>query len=184
MAETLLRTNRRAATVLCSAAATPVLLGASLLAWRGRGEHPIISGIGGLLVCWGAYLFGRRLALLILPRLALGRGELLVYLRGLVPWRVPLDAVECFFIGQAPHRARWLRAAGRRVENVTVVVRLAERAAAWRQRDANPALGTWRDGYITLFGLWCEPLNGELVNRLNRHLAEAKRASRRDREGV
>ena len=35
-----------------------------------------------------------------------------------------------------------------------------------------------RDGYITLRGLWCEPLSHERVNTLNHRLAAAHRAVR------
>jgi hypothetical protein len=69
------------------------------------------------------------------------------------------------------------------VENVTVVVRLAERAKSWHQRSVDPARGQWKDGYITILGAWCAPLDGEVVKRMNHRLAEVKRENRMKREG-
>ena len=58
----------------------------------------------------------------------------------------------------------------------TVVVRLAEKAEAWRRGRIHPLVGSWCDGYIILRGTFCEPLSVEVVHRLNRLLAESHRA--------
>jgi hypothetical protein len=123
-------------------------------------------------VLWTPFL------LLIRPRLAITPRHLLVYLRGWYPWHVPLEAVECFFIGQAASPVQVRHPSGGRVETVTVVVRLAEKARQWHQRPIDPKQGSWKDGYITILGTWCEPLDGDVVNRMNHRLAEIKRARR------
>ena len=88
------------------------------------------------------------------------------------PWRVPLNVVECFFIGQGP--AMIPGDLQRQRQSVTVVVRLAEKATEWRERAVHPALAIWCDSHITIRGAWCEPLNQEVVERLNRRLAMAQ----------
>jgi len=113
-----------------------------------------------------------------LPRLAFQEGHLLVYLRAAEPIRVPVQYVECFFLGQAPSEMK-LRS-GRNVEVQTVVVRLAESATQWEHCDVKPALGSWCDGYITIHGTWCEPLTIQRVNQLNRRLAEVHRQQKSD----
>jgi hypothetical protein len=37
-----------------------------------------------------------------------------------------------------------------------------------------PSLGTWCGGYVTIRGTWCEPLQPDLIRRLNRRLKEVK----------
>jgi hypothetical protein len=37
-----------------------------------------------------------------------------------------------------------------------------------------PAFGNWSEGYVTVRGTWCEPLDSEVVRRLNRRLKEVK----------
>ena len=107
------------------------------------------------------------------PRLAREGNELLVYLRRGAPIRVPLDVVECFLMG---HSASFLRGPKHaRSHTSTIVVRLAERAEAWHERSVEPVLGSWCDGHIVIRGTWCEPLSLEVVDRLNRRLAEAHR---------
>lgn len=89
---------------------------------------------------------------------------------------VPLEVVECFLLGQGPAflpGSRWARA-----ETVTVVIRLAEKAEAWRRGRIHPLIGSWCDGYIILRGTFCEPLSVEVVNRLNGLLADAHRELR------
>ncbi len=89
------------------------------------------------------------------------------------PFRVPVNVVECFFFssgaGQVPG------AAGKQLPLRNLVVRLAEKATEYHHRDVKPALGRWDDGYITVHGAWCEPLNLELVKRLNEQLASVQK---------
>ncbi len=176
MAETLIHSNRCAAAFLCLAAAVPAGLGGALLIWGRRIDEPIISWTGWGLVAIGLLCVWRQLTLFVLPRLVLGRNHLFVFVRGIWPWRIPLDDVECFFIGQAPSALRVAHPTGGRVESVTVVIRLSERATDCHKRRTNLLLAKWSDGYVTLFGTWCEPLDGDFVNHMNRRLAEVKRS--------
>ena len=108
--------------------------------------------------------------------------ELLVYIRGFArPFRVPLDVVEVFFMGQGAVRGM---EPGHPKEYegaiaANVIVRLAESATDWRERDAQQLLGVWRDSYITVRGLWCEDIHQDLLTKMNKQLLQAKR-NRRD----
>jgi hypothetical protein len=104
------------------------------------------------------------------PRLAYDGKHLLVYLRSTSPIAVPIEAVECFLFGSG---LRELSRSGRTVQMSHLAVRLAERATDWADADVKPALGKWCGGYITIYGAWCEPLNIDLVHRLNARLALA-----------
>ena len=108
-----------------------------------------------------------------LPRLAYWDGHLLVYLGATQPIRVPVQYVECFFLGRAPSTLK--DRAGGDIESQTVVVRLAQSAGQWDRRDVKTTLGSWCDSYITIRGMWCEPLSIQRVNELNRRLAEVHR---------
>ena len=114
------------------------------------------------------------------PRLAYSDGELLVYLEPQTPTRVPIDNVECFFLGQGPSELPKLK--GREPETQNVIVRLAESAAEWKHRDVRPAIGHWCEGYITLRGSWCEPITPALMKRLNHRLAEIHRQRKATRQ--
>ncbi|MBI3837766.1 MAG: hypothetical protein HY288_07510 [Planctomycetia bacterium] len=107
------------------------------------------------------------------PRLAYSQKHLLVALRSGPPLRVPIEAVECFWLGQAPSLLPGKRHV--KTETSAVVIRLAESAAEWRHQEVKPQLGKWCEGYITIRGTWCEPLSIELINRLNQRLAEVTR---------
>ena len=62
--------------------------------------------------------------------------------------------------------------------------KVSEAATEWHRRDVNVALGVWQEGYITLHGLWCERLNGEVLQRMNRRLVEIKRNRREENSEV
>jgi hypothetical protein len=106
------------------------------------------------------------------PRLAC-RGDVLeVRLSPLGVERVPLEVVECVFpgselLGTDPD------AADRRVS--TLVLRLAERAVAWRSRPVSSPWGRWEDGSIVFDGRWCEPLSPAVARNLSDRLLEARR---------
>lgn len=174
--QVLLSNNRRAAAALLSLAALPAVLGGAILGWALVHRASVAGGFGaivfaiGLIATWFAWRWWRT------PRLALLEDELEVHLRRGTPWLVPLDVVECFFIGQAPSTMRDQR--GQEMETRNVVVRLAERASVWHQQDTERALGRWCGGYITVYGTWCEPLSKDLVEKMNRQLIEAKRRIR------
>jgi len=125
------------------------------------------------------------------PRLAYRDGMLVVRLRLRDGEELPIDLVECFFLGAtdirrpahgggcdgnhaAGHDHLHPPAARRRG---TLVMRLAERAIDWRRRPTFTPWGTWSDGYVVFDGLWCEPLSPDFVERLTRRLVEMKRAA-------
>ena len=91
---------------------------------------------------------------------------------GIFPIRVPIEVVECFFLGQGPAD---IPAADSELQATNVIVRLAEVATQWHRVRVTRSLGHWCDGYITVRGMWCEPLDVKLVNRMNKRLAEAKK---------
>jgi hypothetical protein len=112
----------------------------------------------------------------IQPRLACRGERLLVRLQPFGVRHVPLDVVECVFPGSQPLPRTGGPATippDRRVG--TLVIRLAERATAWRQRPTFSLWGTWEDGHIVIDGRWCEPLSPEFTRTLASRLVEAKR---------
>lgn len=175
MREVWLRTNRRA---LAMGMILPglILVGtAGGLGWAMRmGQHWAISlaFLSGAL--FGLWMLGELLYALFQPRLAFAKGQLLVFLEPTRPTSVPIEIVECFFLGQGPSELP--RLAGREPETQNVIVRLAESAADWKHRDVKPAIGHWCEGYITLRGSWCEPITPAIMARLNKRLAELQRA--------
>jgi hypothetical protein len=105
------------------------------------------------------------------PRVAFEDGAVLFYLRSGPPFAVPVEVVEAFFLGQGPAH---LPAVTKQPQTVNLVARLSQRRTEWARQDVKPALGNWCDGYVTIRGSWCEPLNGELIRKLNRRLKEVK----------
>jgi hypothetical protein len=174
--EVWLRNNVRAlafGTVLPTIVA---LLGVGFLAgWPVR-EPPLwLRIVGGVLFAFGAASVAGLVALMRQPRLAYADRHLLVWLRSGPPLRVPIEVVECFWLGQALGMLPGRRHAN--TETASVVVRIADSAAEWRHQEVKPRLGTWCEGYITIRGTWCEPLSIQLVNRLNQRLAEVTRTA-------
>jgi hypothetical protein len=129
--------------------------------------------VGWVLVGSAALMFAVLLWYARTPRLAFDGEYLLVYLRSAGPIRVPIDLVECFFLGsglkQLPGQS------GREVQMSHLAVRLAECATEWAQVDVKPALGKWCSGSVTIYGAWCEPLTVDVVKRLNARLSEVQR---------
>ncbi len=168
--ETWLRTNTRA--VLVVVVATAIVLGGGLLALGYSLREP--SGWLRIVAAAIVIVAAVAIALLLLelrrPRMAYRQGELLLWLRGARPIRVPIEVVECFWLGQAPSLLPGKR--HEHTETAAIVIRIAERAAEWRHQEVKPQLGSWCEGYVTIRGTWCEPLSIDVVNRLNRRLAE------------
>lgn len=177
MAETWLRTNTR---VLALAMLLPLVIGAtgflSANGLLGANDKGWMRGMGWLIVvvsavaaAWLAWHIKR-------PRLAYESGQVLIYLRSGLrsggPVRVPLDVVEGFLLGQVPSLLPGKRYAS--TEASAVLIRLSEQAEQWARVDVKPALGSWCNHYVTIRGTWCEPLDVELVSRLNARLAEVK----------
>lgn len=176
MSEIWLHTNRRAIAFALAWPVAALAVGLLLAATFASIAWVRWSGIALAAVSvWIAILFVWQLRQ---PRIARRGNELLFYLRIGSPLRVPLALVEGFLLGQGPS---YLRAGKPDASQVsTVVVRLADRATDFAQRDVTPALGSWCNHYVTIRGTWSEPLSVALVTRLNRRLAEAQSALRRE----
>jgi hypothetical protein len=105
------------------------------------------------------------------PRIAFEDGSVLFYLRSGAPIAVPMDIVESFFAGQSPAHLPGL---SKQPQSVNLIARLSQRHKEWAQQTVKPALGKWSEGYVTIRGTWCEPLDTEVIRRLNRRLKEVK----------
>lgn len=181
MAACWLKPNRRALGMAIFVPSVVGVVGLLLLAMgAGDGRSLWLSVAGGAMLVFGLVCGAACWIAARIPRLAYDNGELLVYLRSLTPLRVPIDVVECFFLGQGPAHSAVPDQPVAKAANV--IVRIADSASDFHQRDVRPDLGIWRDGYITIRGLWCEPLSHERVNALNRLLADAHRAARTRQE--
>ena len=177
MQEVWLRTNRRALLVglVLPGGWLSVAIG-SLWLSVSSGQPVIVSAICVLLALVPLWMVLGLLYALTRPRIAYEPGELLVYVEMHRATRVPIEIVECFFLGQGPSELP--KIGGREPETANVVVRLAEAASEWKHREMRPAFGHWCEGYITIRGAWCEPIGRELMQRLNRRLAEVQRERR------
>ncbi len=129
--------------------------------------------ICGLILVFCLVVMMGLITMAFLPRIAITADHLLVYLRGYHPYRVPLDAVECFFQGQGVSA---LTASDAKSTNI--IVRLAERASDWHRRTVKRSLGEWDEGYITIRGTWCERITETKLRALNATLANVKRSQR------
>jgi hypothetical protein len=173
MRETWLRPNRRALWFGCVPPLILCLLGAWIVIAFGTEFTDWFRWIGIVLIVAGAGIVVALVRQIARPRIAFEQGHVLFYLRAGDPIAVPVEFVEAFFVGQGP--ADLPGGISPRQETANLVARLAQRASDWAQRDVKPALGNWCGGYITIRGMWCEPLNTDVVRRLNRHLTEAKK---------
>ncbi len=176
MTEVWLRTNRRALAACTVAAGLLVLIGLLLA----RGES---GSAGGVRWCAGVAcaVVGGLAAIVLVhfmlrPLVAYRHGRLLIYVRIGRPVVLPIEVVECFFLGEAGAALPGRRAGSTRV--TTVVVRLSEAAGAWQRQPVNPLLGHWQDGYIIIRGTWCEPIDFDFVNGLNARLRELQIGAR------
>jgi hypothetical protein len=110
------------------------------------------------------------------PRLMVRGSAVRVRLAPLATHDVPLEFVECVFLGSRPLAGDTDAAepdpAGR---VATLVMRIAERATAWQSRPTIAAWGSWQDGHVVFDGRWCEPLTVDLARDVARRLLEAKR---------
>jgi hypothetical protein len=179
--ECWLRPNRRVLWLSCVIAAHLVVGGVALAWFFPPGGERAWAGWLGLVMAGTGLLGAATFAYSMrLPRLALQDDHLLVYLRSSIPERVPIEYVECFFWGQGPSLIRL--PTGNEAESANVIVRLAERAEQWRDRETNRSLGEWKCGYITIRGAWCERITPELVKDLNERLTAVHRRSRETKQ--
>ena len=135
-----------------------------------------LRGAAAALAAVLTYLLALCIYLMFQPRLSYANEHLYVHLRPGAPIQVPIDVVECFFLGQGPTLLPRPWGDRDKVEETsTIVVRLAESAEPWKHFDVRPTLGLWCDGYITIRGTWSEPITNELLKRLNENLIAAHR---------
>lgn len=180
MAAVWVRSNRRALVWGMILPAALALIGFALMAWW----LAVSTRLPTLWLLVAAVLIGiGLLGLLALaremvrPRLSYAGGRLRVHLGSGPPEEVPIEFVECFFLGQGSSMVR--DHSGNEPEVATVIVRIAERAVDYRHRDVKAALGHWCEGYITLRGTWCEPIDNDQLLALNRRLVAAQREQKR-----
>ena len=173
--ETWLKSNTRA--IVFGMVLPGFVLGLMLgLVWITPAELFWVRIVGGLIAVGAALVLILLLIQARRPRLAYRDGQLLAFLRTSRPLTVPIDLVEAFFLGRGPSM---LPGEGNRdVQTMNLIVRLAERAKDYHEREVNSALGVWSEGYITIRGTWCEPLGTEVASRLNRRLHEVKQHRR------
>lgn len=152
-------------------AAALVTVGGAMLPSRGVAVGSAAAVLLVALAAAGLLLFGG-----LQPRLARRGGALVVRLQPLVAHEVPLEVVECVFPGSQPLPPRSHEPDAEPDRRVgTIVIRLAERATAWRQRPTFTPWGTWEDGHIIIDGRWCQRLSPEFARGLGGRLVEAKR---------
>lgn len=104
------------------------------------------------------------------PRIAYERGHVLLRVRFGAAVRVPVRLVECFLVVNAPGALGKRR---RHVPTTSIVVRIDERAEEWARVETDRRLAVWCGSQVTLLGTWCEPIDLDLVRRLNRYLTLA-----------
>jgi hypothetical protein len=184
MAEVWLDTNRRALWLGLLVPASIAVAGTAALAYSlWSRQHWGVQVALVVVTAAALWMVGELLYALRCPRVAYEEGELLVYLEPTRPTRLPVEIVECFFLGMGDSDLPPLEGAPPKTQNV--VIRLAERAEQWRARPVRPQFGHWCDGYITLRGTWCQPLTPQLLKELNHKLAQVHRQQRgSQREGV
>ncbi len=132
----------------------------------------LCSAVLGILACIIGYLaFTAKQG-----RVLLEDSDLLVRLGPASIERLPLDAVECFFLGSQPlDRSGEPVASDEAAFRVgTLVVRVAERYGHLASGRRGP-WARWEDGYLVVDGRWSEPLVVETLRRINGRLAVAKR---------
>lgn len=173
MRETWLQGNRRPYQILAGAG---IAMAAAGLLGAGLGWQSLpLRGIGLAFSAAGLLFTGLGCWLALQPRLLRVGDALWFFVRRGAPVRVPLADVECFLLGQGPALLK-----GREVERAntaTLVVHLAERAAEWEHLETDVRLAAWCGHFVTLRGTWTEPLNVELVHRLNARLAAAQQGA-------
>ncbi len=171
--EIWLATNRRAILVGLAAAGLATLLLAATAYWTHSAAVRWVALTGAIATAGLTLLL---VGWLRIPRLAYRDGVLQVYLRGFDAIEVPIQHVECFFRGQGESLVgRALPDAVQPPQASTIVVRLAEAAEEYQRREVRRQLGGWCEGYITIRGTWCEPINADLLTRLNRRLTDVHR---------
>lgn len=168
MIETWLNPNRRILTV---ALVLPLAMAVSGVLLVGLCAGPGYRSGGLCLLLFSALLGSWFIRNMFVPRLGYQRGFLLVRLGGAAPVAVPIQSVECFFLGRENLAHSGI--AGLKSKVSSVVIRLDETAKDWKTRKIKSRLGSWEEGYIVVRGTWCEPIKDQLVASLNERLRQA-----------
>jgi hypothetical protein len=172
MHETWLQPNRRALWFGSIPLLAITAMGVCMLVWANASGGGLWAWIGVAIVLLSFAVLITLIRQLTRPRIAYRDGQILFNLRSGPPIAVPVHVVEAFFLGQGPAN---LPGDYRGQEKTTnLVARLAQRQTDWANREVRNAFGNWSDGYVTVRGTWCEPLDAEVVRRLNRRLKEVK----------
>lgn len=169
MREVLLRPNQRPLLVALTVSLL-CLLGGLALCWWAR-NNTFGFGIGVVVSLWAGLALAAAVGTLSRPILEHRDGHLVVRLGPTHPYRIPIEFVECFFRGQGPTEVR----SGEGPEASNIVVRLAEAANDWRKQEVPARFGRWCDGYITINGLWCQPIDADLLREMNARLVQIHR---------
>ena len=169
MTEVWLQPNRRVLALSLVPLAALAAVGVALLLTV---DAAPIRAVAWVLVGLSAVMTPGLLGHMRRPRIAYRDGEVLFHLRAGEPVATPVEVVEAFFLGQGPAHVPVL--GDRSHETVNLIARLSQKAPEWARVDVKRALGQWCDGYVTIRGTWCEPLDGEVIRRLNRRLREVK----------
>ena len=165
MRETWLRSNRRILWLGMLFPAAGLAIGSWML-WQKSPTWQIGLAVVGLSVIGIAVLSWQ----IAVPRLAGDCGELLIYLSR-PSISVARRICRMFFSWQ---RVRPTGDAAGGGAGANLVLRMAERAVEYQEREVAAVFGSWSRGYITFHGVWCEPLNLELVTKLNAKLSAAR----------
>lgn len=171
MRETWLSTNRRAIYFGCVPPLVAAFIGAWLMVGLGEEDRSAWRWLGALTLVFSIVTLGVLLRHVHRPRVAFERGKVLFFLRTGPPIAIPADIVEAFFAGQS---SAHLPGPAKQTQTVNLIARLSRRHTEWAECHVKPALGQWCDSYVTIRGTWCEPLDAEVIRRLNRRLKEVK----------
>jgi hypothetical protein len=169
MRETWLRPNRRAILFGCIPPIAVAAVGAWFALRSGSSASPAGYALPWIAIVCGVAVTSILIMHLRRPRIAFQNGHVLFYLRSGSALAVPVDVVEAFFAGQGPAH---LPVVSKQPQTVNLIARLSRRHPEWAEQQVKPALGKWSDGYVTIRGSWCEPLDSEVIRRINRRLKE------------
>ena len=170
--ENWLHPNRRALGFACVPPLGIAAIGFCLALWPIDVRMSAWNWLGIVIVVLALATIASLVRLTMRSPIAYRDGHVLFNLRSGPPIAVPVDIVEAFFVGQGPANLPGDLKGQERTINL--IARLSQRATEWAARDVKPAFGTWADGYVTVRGTWCEPLNSDVVRRINRRLHEVK----------
>lgn len=170
--EVWVRSNRR---VLALAMVAPAALAAVGVGITAAADASLTRGLGIAMIAAGSLLVLLVVSQMLRPRVAYRDGHVLFYMRPGAPIAVPVAAVEAFFLGQGPAR---LPGEGEQPLKATnLVARISQKHPEWEHVAVKPALGRWCESYVTMNGPWCEPLNGDVIRKLNHRLRELHAAA-------